>query len=758
MPAPARQFAKSSRSVRTPSAASRPSASDPASTVRGGFTSRPSRPDRGVAGSSSGGMKLSASSRDVSISRSARYRIPLASREASKEVSGASRYVKPALADPDCSSVCGSQIWADPSDAKFRPLLREPPRRRRARGPGPSRAAVLSPNWGPLRVLSRLKRLALSRPDALSDELPSIWAYDSPTLASVIASLRFWALSRKRLSIQVWPRWTLSVHHSASLWAAPAGPAPNRKTRTIPTRIARRARCSLPRKDFADVCEAYRGRQVRSTACPAPCPVRSCPARLPARLGSCDAWGKVRAVPMGSAPSASRKPSRAALRDARELLWVHRRRLAAGFVLVIVVRLAALVLPASSKYLIDHVVNRQNAAMLGPLAPAVVTATLVQAGAALLLARLVGVAAQTAIMDVRRDLHRRVIRQPISYFDATKSGVLVPRIMTDPDALRNLLGTGLIQLTSNLVAAILALTVLFWLNWRLTAMTLILLGAFAALMLYSFSRVRPLFRQRAEISAQISGRLVEALSGIRVVKAYRAEELEAQVFSAGLTRLFASVRREVTASAGVGALAITIFGAISALLLYFGGREVLAGSMTLGSFLMYVFFLGLLLAPVVRIADTSTQLSEAFAGLDRIRELRGIATEDDLDVDRAPMPTIQGGVEFQDVRFEYPGGTPVLKGISFHAPAGSTTALVGPSGAGKSTVIGLVMAFHFPSSGRILVDGHDLATVRRREYRSHLGVVLQENFLFDGTIAENIAYARPAAGRDEIVAAARAAH
>jgi len=461
---------------------------------------------------------------------------------------------------------------------------------------------------------------------------------------------------------------------------------------------------------------------------------------------------------MGSAPSASRKPSRAALRDARELLWVHRRRLAAGFVLVIVVRLAALVLPASSKYLIDHVVNRQNAAMLGPLALAVVTATLVQAGAALLLARLVGVAAQTAIMDVRRDLHRRVIRQPISYFDATKSGVLVPRIMTDPDALRNLLGTGLIQLTSNLVAAILALTVLFWLNWRLTAMTLILLGAFAALMLYSFSRVRPLFRQRAEISAQISGRLVEALSGIRVVKAYRAEELEAQVFSAGLTRLFASVRREVTASAGVGALAITIFGAISALLLYFGGREVLAGSMTLGSFLMYVFFLGLLLAPVVRIADTSTQLSEAFAGLDRIRELRGIATEDDLDVDRAPMPTIQGGVEFQDVRFEYPGGTPVLKGISFHAPAGSTTALVGPSGAGKSTVIGLVMAFHFPSSGRILVDGHDLATVRRREYRSHLGVVLQENFLFDGTIAENIAYARPAAGRDEIVAAARAAH
>jgi len=461
---------------------------------------------------------------------------------------------------------------------------------------------------------------------------------------------------------------------------------------------------------------------------------------------------------MGAASPASRKPSRAAWRDAREVLYAHRGRLLAGFGLIVVSRLAALVMPASSKYLIDEVITRHNPALLGPLAIAVVAASLVQAVTALLLSRLVGVAAQRAIMDVRRDLQQRVIRQPIAYFDAIRSGALIPRIMSDPDALRNLLGTGLIQLASSLLTAVFALAILLWLNWRLTAMALVLLGVFAALMIYAFGLIRPLFRQRAEIGAQITGRLAEALNGIRVVKAYRAEDQEGRVFEAGLQRLFASVAREVAASAGVGAFAIAIFGGISALLMFFGGREILAGSMTLGTFLMYVFFLGLLIAPVVRIADTSTQLSEAFAGLDRIRELRSIPTEDEQDVERVPMAAVHGDVEFQDVGFEYAPGVPVLHGVSFRARPGSTTALVGPSGAGKSTVIGLVMAFHHPSSGRILVDGHDLARVRRREYRPHLGVVLQETFLFDGTIAENIAYARPAASREEIVAAARAAH
>ncbi|HEX9185952.1 MAG TPA: ABC transporter ATP-binding protein, partial [Vicinamibacteria bacterium] len=346
---------------------------------------------------------------------------------------------------------------------------------------------------------------------------------------------------------------------------------------------------------------------------------------------------------------------------------------------------------------------------------------------------------------------------PVSFFDATRSGTLITRIMNDPDSLRSLMGTGLVQLAGSLLTALLALGVLLWLNWRLTGMTLVLLGAFAGLMVYAFRLIRPLFRQRAEISSQVVGRLAETLGGIRVVKAYRAEEREAQSFGQDLDRLFESVAREVRASAGVGAFALVLFGGISALLVYFGGREILAGTLTLGGFVMYVFFIGLLLAPLVRIADTATQVSEVFAGLDRIRELRDRPTEDEEDARREPCPRVAGDVAFEGVGFEYAPGTPVLRDVSFHAREGSTTALVGPSGAGKSTVIGLVMALYRPTSGRVLVDGRDLATLRARDFRSHLGVVLQESFLFDGTVAENIAYSRPEASREEVLAAARAA-
>jgi subfamily B ATP-binding cassette protein MsbA len=461
---------------------------------------------------------------------------------------------------------------------------------------------------------------------------------------------------------------------------------------------------------------------------------------------------------MRDSSPASSQPSRAAWRDAGDLLWAYRWRLLPGFLLLAVSRLAALALPASSKFLVDDVIARRDAALLGPLALIIVAATLVQAASALLLSRVLGVATQRTIMEIRRDLQRRVMRLPISFFDSTKSGVLVSRIMSDPDALRNLMGSGLISLAGSILTAALALAVLLWLNWRLTTMTLVLLSAFAVLMVYAFKLIRPLFRLRADLGAQVTGRLSESLSGIRVVKAYRAEEQEAQVFAAGLERLFGSVAREVKASANVGAMALVIFGTISAVLVFFGGRAILSGAMTVGGFVMYVFFIGLLIAPVARIAETGTQISEAFAGLDRIRELRDWITEDEEDAGRAALPAITGEVEFQDVRFEYTPRVPVLKGVSFQAPAGSTTALVGSSGAGKSTVIGLVMGFHRPSSGQILVDGHDLGGVRTRDFRAHLGVVLQENFLFDGTIAENIAYARPAAGPEEVAAAARIAN
>jgi ABC-type multidrug transport system fused ATPase/permease subunit len=461
---------------------------------------------------------------------------------------------------------------------------------------------------------------------------------------------------------------------------------------------------------------------------------------------------------MTSLTTAPGKPSRHAWRDARGLLRDQQGRLALGFLLLLASRIAALALPASSKFLVDEVLTRHRVSLLAPLAAAIVAASVFQALTSLLLSRILGVAAHRAILKIRRELQQKVLHLPVAFFDSTRSGTLITRIMTDPEGVRNILGTGLVQLAGGLLTAVLALGVLLWLNWRLTAMALVLLGAFVALIVHAFRLIRPLYRLRAEISSQVVGRLAEALAGIRVVKAYRAEERESRTFAADLERLFASVAREVTASAGVGALALVLFGCISALLVYFGGREILAGTMTLGGFVMYVFFVGLLIAPLVRIADTATQLSEALAGLDRIGELRDRPTEEEEDGPKEPCPAIVGDVAFENVAFEYAPGTPVLNGISFHARAGTTTALVGPSGAGKSTVIGLLMALYRPSGGRVLVDGRDLASLRRRDFRSHLGVVLQENFLFDGTIAENMAYSRPDAGREEVVRAARAAH
>jgi subfamily B ATP-binding cassette protein MsbA len=445
-------------------------------------------------------------------------------------------------------------------------------------------------------------------------------------------------------------------------------------------------------------------------------------------------------------------------RDVRDILWDHRGRLTLGFALLLVSRMAGFVLPASSKFLLDEVVGKHRGELLMPLAAAVGAAALVQAVTAFALSQVLGVAAQRSIMQVRRRLQQRVMRLPIRYFDSQKTGVLIARIMSDAEGIRNLLGTGLVQLASSLLTAALALAVLLYLNWRLTVTTLVLLGAFAALMTQTFRWLRPLYRRRAEMGAQLTGRLSEGLSGIRVVKAYNAEKHEDLAFTRGIHRLFRTVAREITTSAAIGAVSILIFGGIGAYMLVAGGRAILSGEMTLGSLVMYVFFIGLLIAPVVRITDSATQLSEAFAGLERIREMRTMATEDEEDQGRLPLAEVTGDVAFQDVSFEYGPGVPVLKHVTFTAPAGSTTALVGPSGAGKSTLIGLVMAFHRPTGGRILVDGRDLREVRMRDLRAHLGVVLQDNFLFDGTIAENVAFSHPHASRAEIEEACRIAH
>jgi ABC-type multidrug transport system fused ATPase/permease subunit len=421
-------------------------------------------------------------------------------------------------------------------------------------------------------------------------------------------------------------------------------------------------------------------------------------------------------------------------------------------------RLAGLVLPTTTKYLMDDVITQGHWDLLPKLAFAAGGATLVDAAAAFANSQVLGVAAQRAITEMRKDVEGHVMRLPIRYFDSTKTGILISRIMTDAEGIRNLVGTGLVQLTGSILTAIIALGVLLYLNWKLTLVTMVILGTFGGVMTTAFKRLRPLFRERGQINAEVTGRLAESLGGVRIVKSYTAEKREELVFAKGAHRLFRNVAKSLTGVSATTAFSSLVIGATGIAMMLVGGNSIRTGAMTIGDLVMYLSFTAMMTMPVIQLASIGTQLTEAFAGLDRIREIRRMSTEDQEDADRRALPEISGDVQFEDVTFEYNDGVPVLKGVSFDAPAGSTTALVGSSGSGKSTLISLVMAFNRPKTGRVIVDGHDLTTIKLRDFRSHLGVVLQDNFLFDGTIAENIAYARPHASREEIVAVSRIAH
>jgi ABC-type multidrug transport system fused ATPase/permease subunit len=447
-----------------------------------------------------------------------------------------------------------------------------------------------------------------------------------------------------------------------------------------------------------------------------------------------------------------------AWREAGNLVWARRGRLALGLALMLISRVAGLVLPATSKFLIDDVIGQGRHELLAPLALAAGLATLVQAGTSFALSQVLGVAAQRAITEMRREVQRHVSRLPVRYFDTTQTGVLLSRIMTDAEGVRNLVGNGLVQLVGGLFTGALALAVLFYLNWQLTTITLLVLAVFGGGMAIAFRRLRPLFRERGRINAEVTGRLAQSLGGIRVVKAYTAERREQIVFTRGAHRLFRNIAQSITGVSAVTALSTIIVGIIGVIMLVVGGGAVVDGTMTLGELVMYVFFTGLVAAPIVQVASIGTQITEAFAGLDRIGEIRRVATEDEDPERRETLGTLRGEIVFDRVWFEYTPGVPVLKDISFEAPAGSTTALVGSSGSGKSTLISLVMAFNRPTSGRILVDGRDLASMRLEAYRQRLGVVLQENFLFDGTIAENIRFARPHASLEAMREVSRIAH
>ena len=444
--------------------------------------------------------------------------------------------------------------------------------------------------------------------------------------------------------------------------------------------------------------------------------------------------------------------------EARELIWAHRRRLMLGAVLMIVNQAMGLVLPASTKYLIDVVIAQNRTDLLWKIALAAGGATIVQALTSFSLSQVLGVAAQRAITEMRKNVQEQVSRLPINYFDSTQTGKLISRIMNDAEGIRNLVGTGLVQLVGSVITAAVALAILLWLNWRLTSITILVLGAFGGALTFAFKRLRPLFRERGEITAALTGRLAESLGGIRIVKAYTAEKREALTFARGAHKLFRNVAKSMTGVSATSAFSSLVIGAIGFVIIVVGGHSVANKQMTVGDLFMYVMFTGMMAIPLIQFASIGTQITEAFAGLDRIREVMSMRTEDQEDSVREPLPDVQGKIEFDSVSFEYNPGAPVLKNVSFNAAAGSTTALVGSSGSGKSTLISLAMNFNQPLSGKIRVDGKDLQSLRLRDFRSYLGVVMQDNFLFDGTIAENISFSNPHATMDEIKEVSRIAH
>jgi subfamily B ATP-binding cassette protein MsbA len=448
----------------------------------------------------------------------------------------------------------------------------------------------------------------------------------------------------------------------------------------------------------------------------------------------------------------------AAWEEARALLIARRWRLLFGALLMLISRLTGLILPYLSKLLIDDVVGKGRTDLLPLLAWGAVGATVVSAITSFGLSQILGVAAQKAITDMRRRVQEHVMRLPVRFFDKTQTGILISRVMNDAEGIRNLVGTGLVQLAGSVVTAIFALGMLLYINWHMTLVIVLVLAVFGGAMGYAFKTLRPLFRERGQINAEVTGRLNQALGGVRVVKTYTAERREDLVFTKGAHRLFRNIAKSMTGVSATTAFSSVVVGGITVVMITIGGRAIVDGTMTSGDLLWYVLLVAQLAMPIVQIASIGTQISEAFAGLDRINEILGTAREDAEDESRAALTDLAGDIEFDHVSFEYNPGVPVLKDVSFKAAAGTTTALVGSSGSGKSTLISLVMAFNRPTSGRVLADGRDLMTLRLAEYRRNLGVVLQDNFLFDGTVAQNIKYGTPEATLEDVKRVSKIAH
>jgi subfamily B ATP-binding cassette protein MsbA len=461
---------------------------------------------------------------------------------------------------------------------------------------------------------------------------------------------------------------------------------------------------------------------------------------------------------MSGAKKNPRPPLSSLRRVFHEIIWPRRKLVFAGLVLILVNRLSGLVLPASTKYLVDDVIREGRGELLWPLLGAVALAIAVQAATSFSLTRLLSVEAQLLIAQLRSQVQYHVLRLPVRSFDETRSGELVSRVMDDVEGVRNLVGTGLVQLVGGTLTAVVAMGFLLRIDPVMTALALVPLGLFGVVSTRAFKTLRPAFRERGAIRAEVKGRLTESLGGIRVIKGFHAVEREREVFEAGVMRLFRNVRTTLTASAAVTSLGALFMGLATVMVMGYGGRLILNGDLTLGELFSFTIFLGFLVAPVVQMANIGTQMTEAFAGLDRTAELLAQPKEDDDPRRTRTMPPVDGHIRFEDVWFAYETDKPVLKGVSFEAAPGTVIALVGSSGSGKSTLAGLAAAFLTPDEGRVLVDGIDLSEVKLASYREQLGLVLQDEFLFAGTIRENLLFARPDATDEQVQEAARLAH
>lgn len=442
----------------------------------------------------------------------------------------------------------------------------------------------------------------------------------------------------------------------------------------------------------------------------------------------------------------------------KEFIWPRRKIVSLGLFLIIVRSLTGLVLPYASKNLIDEVIPSKDTNALMMLLIVVCAALLFQSISSFSLTRLLSVEAQHLISILRAKVQQKLLKLPISFFDNNKSGALVSRVMTDVEGVRNLVGTGLVQLIGGSITAVISLVILIQINAQMTLFVLVPVAIFAVIALKAFGYIRPIFRARGKINAEVTGRLTETLNGIRVIKGFNAEEQEQLVFEKGVDDLFQNVKKSLTATALMTSSSTFLLGLASASIMGMGGYFIMQETMTYGEFVSFTLFLGFMIAPIVQMSNIGSQLTEAFAGLDRTQELMAVAEENDLEIRTKTLNAIEGNVSFKNITFSYDDKTEVLHNISFEAPKGSVTALVGSSGSGKTTIAGLATAFLNPGSGQVLIDGVDLSQVDLKSFRSQLGVVLQDDFLYEGTIRENILFPRPDATEKELLEAVNGAY